>query len=403
MARAEYLGKENGLFKYKFYYIDPIKKDKKEKSKRYSKIEKFENKNDYKERIFYYEKLENDKTIKHNFNKVIDKWYEDFAIGKFKNIKDQNSTLKYIRPFFKEVNIEDIKVVDVNNFLNEIRNSRRDKQSPGKQKSGKVSESTVKNYYATLSSIFKFATKLGYVEVNIMPSVDKPKIYVNEIEYVPEEIRENYWKIVFKCLADETEKNKNNKQRAFQKKQFELLILFALNTGVRVSELAGLRWKNIEYNKNQVNIERQLKNEELVETKSRKSRRITISENLSCMLKQHQLDCSKFNSQFVFVTLNKGEYKPFSEGAISRTWQRFLERNDIKKQRFHDIRHDTATILFLAYKDIDKEMRSEKVRQVLGHATADFTRKQYINYEPGEVQKSTGKEMGNFSNNVRKN
>lgn len=393
MARCKYLGMENGLYKYRFFWLDPLLKDKFGKSKRYSKIEKLYEKSDKKERLKYYEKLENDFTVKHNFNQVIDKWYEEFAVGHYKNIKDQDSTLKVIRPYFENESIEDIKVIDINNFLNEIRNSRRDKQSPSKQKKGTVSESTVKNYYATLASIFKFATKLGYVELNIMSSVEKPVIRLHEVEYKSEESRDAFWVAVFKCLSKEAEKYKNNKQLAFQKKQFKLMVLFTMNTGVRVSELAGLRWKNIEFDKKQVNIEKQLKNGELVETKNGKSRRITIPNSLLQLLQEHRSDSYKYNSEFVFTTQGSGESKTFSEGAISRTWKRFLTRNNLEVIRFHDIRHETATMLFLAYDKIDVEMRSEKVRQVLGHESADFTRKQYINFIPELAQKSTGEEM----------
>lgn len=402
MARCEYLGMENGLYKYRFFWVNPILKDKFGKPKRHSKIEKLHEKYDRKERLNHYEKIENDFTVKHDFNQVIDKWYEEFAVNHYKNIKDQDSTLKFIIPYFKNENIEDIRVTDVNNFLNEIRNSRRDKQSPLKQNKGTVSESTVKNYYATLSSIFKFATKLGYVELNIMPSVDKPVIKNKPIVYQTEEQRLIFWQEVFRCLADETEKYKNNKQLAFQKKQFELLILFALNTGTRVSEIAGLRWENIEFSSKRIIINGQLKDGELKETKNGKSRFIGISEEQVSMLSQHKIDSSKSNSEFVFITKINDEWKPFSEGAISRTWQRFLERNDIKKQRFHDIRHSTATILFTEYEDLDKELRSEKVRLILGHATADFTRRQYIHFIPEEMDTSSPKAIGNFINKAKK-
>lgn len=78
----------------------------------------------------------------------------------YTNIEDQDSFLRQIKLYFMGKMINDITVKNLQDFFYETKTNRKD------GKKGELSASRMKGYYSVMSSIFKIATRWGYIERN---------------------------------------------------------------------------------------------------------------------------------------------------------------------------------------------------------------------------------------------
>lgn len=102
------------------------------------------------------------------------------------------------------------------------------------------------------------------------------------------------------------------------------LIKFALYTGMRRSEIIKLRWENINWDKNII---------EVNDTKNGEDRNIPIFESLRILL---QVLCSNKNGQIF----------PITEHAVSVAFRRAVKRSKLDKISFHTLRHEAISRLF---------------------------------------------------------
>lgn len=66
-------------------------------------------------------------------------------------------------------------------------------------------------------------------------------------------------------------------------------------------------------------------------------------------------------------------------------WERFLDSVDLKKYKFHVLRHTGASLLFR------EGARLEEVQELMGHEDSDVTRKIYLHFHPEDKRESINK------------
>ncbi len=254
-----------------------------------------------------------------------------------------------------KIRLQDLTTNDVQKWINNILEC-----SPISNKS--ISAKTVKNIYHNLSAAIEKAVSLDLVKKNVCKAVVLPKIK----KYVATVYDEND---VQKLLA------------AAQGTDMELMLIIDINLGLRRGELLGLKWKHIDFENGLVMIEdnvvevRKNISEDRVITKAPKSnsgkRVIPISNTLIAILKKARREYIErklrqgvdyVDEDYVICQPNGKPYKPAS---ISKKFNEFLKKNNLKHIRFHDLRHTNATLML-------KEGISPKVAQMrLGHS--DFS------------------------------
>jgi integrase len=118
---------------------------------------------------------------------------------------------------------------------------------------------------------------------------------------------------------------------------FKPILLCAYMTGMRRSEIAKLRWKDVDLEAGYIH---------LVETKNGESRTIPIAETLLDILSE----ISKVaKGDFVFTS---PEGKPYTSlTSWKRTWTTALKKSGIEKCRFHDLRHTFVSNLIVGEKE----------------------------------------------------
>lgn len=127
------------------------------------------------------------------------------------------------------------------------------------------------------------------------------------------------------------------------------IIVCALQTGMRRGEILNLKWSNIDFEYDFI---------ELLETKSGKSRKIPMSSKL-----MEVLNDVKNNTEYVFINSSTG--MPYND--IKRSFTSLLNKAEIKEFRFHDFRHTAATRM------LEKGADIRTVQEILGHSSVSVT------------------------------
>lgn len=149
-------------------------------------------------------------------------------------------------------------------------------------------------------------------------------------------------------------------------------ILTALFTGLRIGELCGLQMKDISLSDNTISVNRTVQriydkhsgktyiHVGLPKTKS-SIRTIPIPSLLANIIKRFYTD----NPNHYFLT---GKTKPTEPRTYRQFFERFLKKHNLKKVKFHEIRH-TFAVRAIEIPDFDVKSLSE----ILGHKNVSFT------------------------------
>jgi integrase len=165
-------------------------------------------------------------------------------------------------------------------------------------------------------------------------------------------------------------------------------ILLAASTGARRGELIGLRWKDVDFARGVVSIERAivLADRMLVEqgTKTRQSRRVTLDGETVKALAAHRgvmqgeakaAGARLGENAFVFSGAPDGS-EPWRPDATSRSFEFVCRRARVSGVRLHDLRHYVATQLLASGVDV------RTVAGRLGHRNPATTLNVYAHFVP---------------------
>lgn len=163
---------------------------------------------------------------------------------------------------------------------------------------------------------------------------------------------------------------------------------FVLQTGLRVGELIGLKWSDIDFNKRVLHIQRSMEYRHSVgewkigEPKSRSGYRdvplteeaISILRNQKEKLKSIKIINMKF-SEFVFLN-RKGE--PTKNSAYDTTLFKLCDKAGISRFSIHVLRHTMAS------RCIEGNMRPKTLQVILGHSNVGITMNLYVHVTEDE-------------------
>lgn len=147
--------------------------------------------------------------------------------------------------------------------------------------------------------------------------------------------------------------------------------LCALRTGMRLGELLALEWGDIDWSSKFIQVQRSYKRERVEKTKTGKSRRIDMSDQLASALKQLLTERKK-------EALREGREAPRSvvfhrngkhmeQNFIRRIYKRVLAKAGIREMRLHDTRHTFASLL------LSNGESPVYVKEQLGHSSIQMT------------------------------
>lgn len=163
-----------------------------------------------------------------------------------------------------------------------------------------------------------------------------------------------------------------------QTHRFGLYVLILSYMGLRVSELCGLKWEDIDFNAKTMSIKRactDLKGMAVVSTpKNAKSMRtIPIPQELMEMLKKHR------SRGYIVISPTGKNVTPRT--FTSKRYNVFFEETGIRLLSPHQMRHTVGTILYEKCHDIFA------VQSFLGHSNAVVTSNIYVHSNADDLRK----------------
>jgi len=131
------------------------------------------------------------------------------------------------------------------------------------------------------------------------------------------------------------------------------IVIVALNTGMRLGEILGLKWENVKLDQGKI---------EVKHTKTDEDRSIPINSRLRTLL-------ALMPRKTGLLFLNREDGKI---GTIKTAWSNALRKAGIADFRFHDLRHTVASRLARA------KVPESVIAMILGHRRTTITSR-YIN------------------------
>ena len=147
--------------------------------------------------------------------------------------------------------------------------------------------------------------------------------------------------------------------------------LCAFRTGMRLGELLGLNWGDIDWNQKFIRVERSYKRGRIEKPKNGKARRVDMSDQLGSALKQLLTTRKKealktgIGEPVEIIFHRKGKY--MEQNYIRRFFKRALKKAGIRNMRCHDTRHTFASLL------LSQGESPVYVKEQLGHSSIQIT------------------------------
>ena len=299
-------------------------------------------------------------------SKWLDIWFNEYAINSIKQstrVSYETYIYKHITPILGKIKLLDLRADTLQQFYN-------DKLENGKLNGvGGLSPKTIKNINVMLHKAIDQALKNGLVNRNVTEVVTLPKLEKKEMRVLTSDEQQQLLRV---C------NNENN----------GIFIVVALSTGMRLGEILGLKWSDIDFKNKLLTVRRtinRLKNYDkdiskktvlVVNTpKTENSKRIIpLSNNLiKCLRDFKTFQKQKYlrigvvidDDSFIFPNSfgqSAGEPKTYQE-----TFTKLTKLANLNNVHFHCLRHTFAT------RALEEGIPAKTVSEILGHSNISTT------------------------------
>lgn len=286
------------------------------------------------------------------FSQWFNEWLELYGSSWKQNTKSgyKRKGESYLIPAFGSVQLTDIRKTAIQRFVNGLSNGVYASLAP----------KSVINIHGIFHKCLQQAVDDGLISTNPADRIQLPNRVKPKMNPVMDE---DIGRFIQACDKD----------------PFGNLYLTALFTGLRQSELLGLKWSDIDFDAGTIHVERQLQKlresegYDFVTTKNGKDRMVAFPPSLTAVLKRerNQQIINKLkagpewkNADDLVFTNEDGSH--LVHVTVQKHFMQFRDSLDLKC-RFHDLRHSFATLALQSGANI------KAVSEMLGHYSTAFT------------------------------
>jgi integrase len=269
---------------------------------------------------------------RHTLNETIEKYLTDvlpYRYSDHEKVKAQLTWWKGQLGYFLLSDITPARLVEMRDKL------AREPSARGKPKAA----ATVVRYMASLSHVFTLAVKdWSWMDDNPMLKVRKPTLPRGRVRFLSPEER--------KVLLENC--------RASENPYLYIVVILALSTGARYSEITELTWRQVDLARGTITLSK---------TKNKEWRVLHLHGHAMELLKGLR-KVLRIDTPFVF---------PREDGKapqdIRKHWEHALKASKLQDFRFHDLRHTAASYL------LEDGATLVQLSEILGHKTLEMVKR----------------------------
>lgn len=278
-----------------------------------------------------------------------------------------------IIPFFGHFRVDKIKPTDIMQFYDLLSKDTqivRRKNNNGKKTGKPLSPKTILEHHRLLRAMLQKAVYWQMIVSNPAERVQAPKTKKPKRKYYDDEQS----KALISGLMELTE----------EQFKYKVAIILTIFTGVRLGELMGLEWDDINFGEGIVSINRssQYLADKGVFTKVPKTessiRDVAIPDFVVSLLEEYKCwyDEQKYQYGELWIDSNRlfvqADGRPMHPSTISKWFEKFVAQIGLPVINFHGLRHTNATLLIAQNIDVSV------VAARLGHAQITTTLNFYV-------------------------
>lgn len=275
-----------------------------------------------------------------------------------------------ILPYFSKFKLDKIKPTDIMKFYDMLENDtqiRRLKNNKGERLTKPLSQKTILEHHRLLRAMLHKAVYWQLIVNNPAERVQPPKTRKPKRKYYDDE----QCKILLENLET-------------QEIKYKVAIIITIFTGVRLGELMGLEWNDIDFRNGIISINKasQYLSDKGVFTKEPKTessiREVAIPTFVISLLEEYKLWYEEQKSLYGELWTNsnrlfvQADGKPMHPDTISKWFVKFVGNIGLPVINFHGLRHTNATLL------ISQNIDIAVVAARLGHAQITTTLNFYV-------------------------
>lgn len=326
---------------------------------------------------------------KMTFKQFVEEWREKYAKNElsprtYKNYSDHINAR--ILPVLGRRRMDEIKPMHIVSILNDLR-----KTDARKDGTGPLSDRTITYIYNVLKNLFNVAYDWKLIKESPMIGIKKPRLEKKKAQYYD---------------ADEAEAVIEKLQT--EPLMWRLLILGALVGGLRRGELVALEWPDVRFDAGALHVRKSISLKEKGEifekgTKTEEDRFVEMPlwymEEMKHYRKEWLQERWKVGDlwrgkdrEYVF---HAGFGEPLFFDYPSEWWSKFVARHGLRRIRFHDLRHSSATLLIemgVSLKAIQERLghkQHQTTTDIYAHVTKKVSREAADKFDKFNPKKST--------------
>jgi integrase len=233
----------------------------------------------------------------------------------------------------------------------------------------RLSPSTIRGVRAVLRAALGDALRWGLVGRNAAALAHGPRVQRPELKVFSTEQAQRFLQVI-------------------KGERLEAFFCTAVATGLRLGELLGLRWSDVDLDGGSLTVrqalQRQGKEVRFVEPKSKQSRRrlnlpmfavSALTHHRDRQVADRRLAGSRWIDTGLVFTSSIGT--ALDERNVRRSFKEVLRGAELPDLRLHDLRHTTATLL------LTQGVHPRVVMETLGHSQVSLTLDTYSHVLPG--------------------
>ena len=315
--------------------------------------------------------LDAGKAGRYTLGQWMDVWFENYAKVKVRPSSHQTYRgylENHIKPNIGQIPLEKLTSLELQKLYKKLLEKGRVDRLESRHQAKGLSPKTVRNIHQIISSAMKLAQEQKLIVGNPAEGCALPRLEHREMQTLPVEQLQSF-------LGEAKDSG-----------VFELYYL-ELATGLRRGELLGLKWEDIDLERGDLRVKRQIAriNGEVVEAplKTKNAyRTLPLAEDTVSVLLEQKKKVG--DSPWVFPSPAGG---PLSPDSVLHMLHRVLKRAGLPSLRFHDLRHTFVTLALQNGVDV------KTVSGMLGHFSAGFTLDTYAHVTTAS-QRQAAKTMG---------